>query len=125
LNKEKGLVYPLVVMLCFLLILFLGYLTEQVFNQRQFVTRQEEHFKEIRLIQQAAQKVPGLVRDSVDYPDVHHIIWIDGEVDIVIYKTSDDERLIQITAVTNQKHTKKVKLYYNVNQNSITDWVEG
>jgi copper homeostasis protein CutC len=124
-KNEKGVVYPLVMTLCFILVLFFGYLTEQVFNERQFVTRQEEQFREVRLIQQAAKKVKILAGKSVSYPDIHHFSWKDGEVDIVIYQSSETERMVLITAITQQQHTKKVKLYYNVNLNRVTDWVEG
>jgi hypothetical protein len=44
---------------------------------------------------------------------------------LVINQTSEEERLIMIEASTDKQHTKKVKVYYNVTQNSVTKWVEG
>ncbi|MBY6035521.1 hypothetical protein KUV80_02610 [Fictibacillus nanhaiensis] len=124
--NEKGVVYPLMIALCFLMVAFLGYFTERVFSERHFVFMQEEQLRQIRLIQQAMDKASIMAQESTMFPEKHFFIWADGNVELTIDQTSQvEERLITIEAITGKQRTKKVKVYYNVTQNSVTKWVEG
>lgn len=123
--NEKGLVYPLVVTLSFIILVFFSFVTEKVFSERQFVYLQEENLRQVRLLQQGVDRATLLTDHVTGYPSLHMINLNEGNVNIAIYQTTDDERMFIIEAVTARKHTKRVKVYYNVSQKSVTKWVEG
>jgi hypothetical protein len=125
-NNEKGIIYPLVITLCFVILIFFGYLAGKVSSERQFVYMQEEQLKQTRLVQQGVERAIIYAKDaSVFFPMEKTLILNEGSVNLVINQTSEEERLIMIEASTDKQHTKKVKVYYNVTQNSVTKWVEG
>ncbi|OOE09869.1 competence type IV pilus minor pilin ComGG [Fictibacillus arsenicus] len=125
-KNEKGIIYPLVITLCFVILVFFGYFTGKVSSERQFVYMQEEQLKQTRLLQQGVERAIIYARDtSVLLPVEKNLILNEGIVNLVIEHTTEDERLILIEAFTDKQHTKKVKVYYNVTQNSVTKWVEG
>jgi hypothetical protein len=125
-NNEKGIIYPVVITLCLVILIFFGYFTGKVSSERQFVYMQEEQLKQTRLLQQGVERAIIYARDtSVLLPVEKNLILNEGIVNLVIEHTTEDERLILIEAFTDKQHTKKVKVYYNVTQNSVTKWVEG
>jgi hypothetical protein len=125
-NNEKGIIYPLVITLCFVILIFFGYFTGKVSSERQFVYMQEEQLKQNRLLQQGVERAIIYAKDaSVLLPVERKLILNEGIVNLEIEHTTEDERLILIEAFTDKQHTKKVKVYYNVTQNSVTKWVEG
>jgi ABC-type hemin transport system ATPase subunit len=125
-NNEKGVIYPLVITLCFVMLVFLGYLTGKVSSERQFVYMQEEQLKQIRLLEQGVERALILAQNPSEYfPVEKQIVLYEGVVNLTINQSSEDERLILIEAVTEKQNTKKAKVYYNVSQNSVTKWVEG
>jgi hypothetical protein len=125
-NNEKGIIYPLVITLCLIILIFFGHLTGKVSSERQFVYMQEEQLKQTRLLQQGVERAINYAKDaSVFLPVEKNLILNEGIVNLVIEQTTDDERLFLIEAYTDKRNTKKVKVYYNVTQNSVTKWVEG
>jgi ComG operon protein 7 len=125
-NNEKGVIYPLVITLCFVMLVFFGYLTGKVSSERQFVYMQEEQLKQIRLLEQGVERALILAKNPSEYfPVEKQIVLYEGVVNLKINQSSEDERLILIEAVTEKQNTKKAKVYYNVSQNSVTKWVEG
>lgn len=125
-NNEKGIIYPLVITLCLVILIFFGYFTGKVSSERQFAYMQEEQLKQTRLLQQAVERAIIYARDaSVLLPVEKNLFLNEGIVNLVIEHTTEDERLILIEAFTDKQHTKKAKVYYNVTQNSVTKWVEG
>jgi hypothetical protein len=124
-KDENGMIYPLVITVCFLMLLFFGYLSEKVYSERQFVFRQEEQLKQVRLVQQALDKSIKIDTDSVVIPNEYQFYWQEGTVYVTIDQTTEDERTYLIKAVTERQNTKTVKVYYNVSQKSVTKWVEG
>ncbi|WP_226535151.1 competence type IV pilus minor pilin ComGG [Fictibacillus halophilus] len=125
-NNEKGIIYPLVITMCLIILIFFGYFTGKVSSERQFVYMQEEQLKQTRLLQQGVERAIHYAKDaSVFLPVEKSFILNEGMINLVIEQTPEDERLILIEAFTDKRHTKKVKVYYNVTQNSVTKWVEG
>ncbi|MCM3716789.1 competence type IV pilus minor pilin ComGG [Fictibacillus phosphorivorans] len=125
-NNEKGIIYPLAITVCLIILIFLGYLTGKISTERQFVYMQEEQYKQTRLLKQGVERAINDIKDaSVLYPLEKNIVLNEGSVHLLIEKTTDEERLIVIEALTDKSHTKSVKVYYNVTQNSVTKWVEG
>lgn len=125
-NNERGAVYPLVITLCFLILIFFGYFTEIVLSERQFVYMQEEQLKQIRLVQQGMERGIILAKDQRGvFPLEYQLKLNEGMIHIKINQTGEDERQITVEAVTDKQHTKKAEVYYNVSQNSVAKWVEG
>ncbi|WNB93561.1 competence type IV pilus minor pilin ComGG [Bacillus sp. NEB1478] len=125
-NNQRGLIYPLIVILSFIVILFFGYLIERVYSERQFVYYEEDLRREERLCRQAVEKTADLLMESNEsYPKEYYFTWNEGNVKVTVNKLNAEESLLQINAVTNHQHTKNVEVYYNVNQNRVTKWVEG
>lgn len=125
-NNEKGMIYPLVITMCLVILIFFGYFTGKVSSERQFVYMQEEQLKQTRLLQQGVERAIIYAKDASGLlPVEKNLILNEGIVNLVIEHTTEDERLILIEAFTDKQNTKKVKVYYNVTQNSVTKWVEG
>lgn len=122
---ERGFVYPLVVTLCFIILIFFSFVTENVYSERKFVYLQEEQLRQVRLLQQAVDRSSELVDDGIHFPSEHILNVNEGRLKIVISKLSEDEVVFDIEAVTARKNTKRAKVYYNVKQKSATKWVEG
>ncbi|WP_416728958.1 competence type IV pilus minor pilin ComGG [Fictibacillus sp. JL2B1089] len=123
--NERGMIYPLVLTLSFILLIFFSYLTEKVASERQFVYMQEEQLRQVRLIQQGADRALVWVEELVDYPSERRLNVNEGQLKVVFTKTSVNEVMFTVEAVTTRQSTKKVKVYYNVTQKSVTKWVEG
>lgn len=123
--NERGFVYPLVVTLCFMILIFFSFVTENVFSEREFVYLQEEQMLQVRLLQQAVDRASELVDDVVYFPSEHLLNVNEGRIQIVISKMSEAEVVFDIDAVTARQHTRRAKVYYNVKQKSVTKWVEG
>lgn len=125
-NNEKGMIYPLVITMCLVILIFFGYFTGKVSSERQFVYMQEEQLKQTRLLQQGVERAIIYAKDASGLlPVEKNLILNEGIVNLVIEHTTEDERLILVEAFTDKQNTKKVKVYYNVTQNSVTKWVEG
>jgi hypothetical protein len=125
-DNERGAVYPLVITLCFLILIFFGYFTEIVLSKRQFVYMQEEQLKQIRLVQQGMERGIILTKDHREvFPVEYRLKLNEGMIHMKINPTGEDERQITVEAVTDKQHTKKAEVYYNVSQNSVEKWVEG
>jgi ComG operon protein 7 len=123
--REKGIVYPLVVTLCFIILLFIGFVAEKVFSEREFVYLQEQQLKQYRLAEQAVKRASEIAAEWKGFPNEHKLYLNEGYVKIVIHQTTEDERLFVIDSITDRKHTKRIKVYYNVKQKSVIKWVEG
>ena len=123
--NERGMIYPLVLTLCFILLIFFSYLTEKVASERHFVYMQEEQLKQVRLIQQGVDRALVWVEELVVYPSERRLNVNEGLLKVVFTKTSVNEVMFTVEAVTTRQSTKKVKVYYNVTQKSVTKWVEG
>lgn len=123
--NERGMIYPIVLTLCFILLIFFSYLTEKVASERQFVYMQEEQLKQVRLIQQGVDRALVWVEELVVYPSERRLNVNEGLLKVVFTKTSVNEVMFTVEAVTTRQSTKKVKVYYNVTQKSVTKWVEG
>ncbi|MFG6494208.1 competence type IV pilus minor pilin ComGG [Fictibacillus sp. UD] len=122
---EKGFVYPLVVIICFMMLIFFSFVTENVFTEREFVYLQEEQMLQVRLLQQAVDRASEWIDDVVYFPSEHILNVNEGLIKIVALKISEEEVVFNIDAVTARQHTRRVKVYYNVKQKSVTKWVEG
>lgn len=123
--NERGMIYPLVLTLSFILLIFFSYLTEKVASERQFVYMQEEQLRQVRLIQQGVDRALVWVEELADYPAERRLNVNEGQLKVVFTKTSVKEVMFTVEAVTTRQSTKKVKVYYNVTQKSVTKWVEG
>ncbi|MBD7964536.1 competence type IV pilus minor pilin ComGG [Fictibacillus norfolkensis] len=123
--NERGMIYPLVLTLCFILLIFFSYLTEKVASERHFVFMQEEQLKQVRLIQQGVDRALVWVEELAVYPSERRLNVNEGLLKVVFTKTSVNEVMFTVEAVTTRQSTKKVKVYYNVTQKSVTKWVEG
>ncbi|MDR7072713.1 competence type IV pilus minor pilin ComGG [Fictibacillus barbaricus] len=120
------MIYPLIVTLSFIVLLFFGYLTERVFSERQFVYFEEDVRREERLSRDALEKTLELLQASnSSFSEEYYFTWQEGNVKVTVNESNTDERLIEIEAVTIHQHTKNVEVYYNVSQNRVTKWVEG
>jgi hypothetical protein len=125
-RSQRGVIYPLIVTLSFIVLIFFGYLTERVFSERQFVYYEEDVRREERLSRQAFKKTLEILAVSnSSFPKEFSFTWLEGNVNVTVNESNTDERLIKIEAVTIHQHTKKVEVYYNVSQNRVTKWVEG
>jgi ComG operon protein 7 len=125
-SNEKGIIYPFVITLCFVILVFFGYLTSKVTSERQFVYMQEEQLKLTRLLHQGVERAIIYAEDySAILPIEKKLMLNEGGVNLRIDQTADDERILTIEAFTDKPHTKNAKVYYNVTQNSVTKWVEG
>ncbi|MQR95609.1 competence type IV pilus minor pilin ComGG [Fictibacillus phosphorivorans] len=123
--NERGMVYPLILSLCFITLIFFSFLTEKVASERQFVFMQEEQLRQVRLIQQGVDRALIWVEDLSVYPAERRVNVSEGILKVVFTKISGDEVMFSVEAVTTRQSTKKVKVYYNVTQKSVTKWVEG
>lgn len=123
--NERGMVYPLILSLCFITLIFFSFLTEKVASERQFVFMQEEQLRQVRLIQQGVDRALVWVEDLSVYPAERRVNVREGILKVVFTKISGDEVMFTIEVVTTRQSTKKVKVYYNVTQKSVTKWVEG
>jgi hypothetical protein len=124
-RSQKGVIYPIVIMLCFIVLIFFSYMTERIFSERQFVYLDEEQRREIRLVQQALKKTFQVLTDTGSDRAEYYFTWTEGNVKVTVNPGTTEEKVIEIEAITKQQHTKKVKVYYNVSQDSVTKWVEG
>lgn len=122
---ERGFVYPLVIILCFMMLMFFGFVAENTFSEREFVYMQEEQMIQVRLIQQAVDRASVLLGDVVYFPSEQIMNVNEGLIKIVTTKISEEEVIFHIDAVTARQHTRRVKVYYNVKQKSVIKWVEG
>lgn len=86
---------------------------------------QEEQLKQVRLIQQGVDRALVWVEELVVYPSERRLNVNEGLLKVVFTKTSVNEVMFTVEAVTTRQSTKKVKVYYNVTQKSVTKWVEG
>jgi ComG operon protein 7 len=123
--NERGMVYPLILTLCFIMLIFFSFLTEKVASERQFVFMQEEHLRQIRLIQQGVDRALVEVEGPAVYPSERSLSVNEGTLKMIVTQISVDEVMFMIEAVTIRQSTKRVKVYYNVTQKSVTKWVEG
>ncbi len=123
--NERGMVYPLILTLCFIVLIFFSFLTEKVASERRFVYMQEEQLRQVRLIQQGVDRAVIWVENLAVYPSERILNVNEGQLKVLVTQTSVDEVMFMIEAVTSRQSTKRVKVYYNVTQKSVTKWVEG
>ncbi|MED1863493.1 competence type IV pilus minor pilin ComGG [Fictibacillus nanhaiensis] len=123
--NERGMIYPLILTLCFIVLIFFSYLTEKVASERHFVYMQEEQLRQVRLIQQGVDRAIVLADNLTVYPSERIYNVYEGQLKMMVTQTSVDEVMFMIEAVTTRQSTKRVKVYYNITQKSVTKWVEG
>jgi hypothetical protein len=125
-KKERGFIYPVVIIICFITLLFFSYLTEKVFSQRQFAILEEERLKEVRLIQQGMGKTEKLLaEEQQSVPFECDFTWNGDRVHVTVNQLTPEEVIIQITASTGQMHSKDVQVVYNIDKSKVIKWVEG
>lgn len=123
-NNEKGFIFPITLMMIFIVGSFLTFQIQQYMTEKQFLLEESETFTSERLLQMAVIDINQILigGEADDFSGKFH--YQEGEVTYIVKKETEEVMSITLVSKTLKKRSKHVKYYYYLNGGTVLPWLE-
>ncbi|GAE31843.1 competence type IV pilus minor pilin ComGG [Alkalihalobacillus hemicellulosilyticus] len=124
--NERGFIYPIVLMVCLVVIIFVGFQVHQYVMDKQLLKEQVHHLKVDSLLHLAYADVQAtLTEEGSLLNEKLSFSYEVGEVTLTFRKEMDGLQQFMIVAQLYSGETRRAWMYINVEQQQIEIYEEG
>lgn len=120
-GNEKGYSLPMIMILSAALCMIALFTTERFNGEKTFYKSVEERLIADHLMRLA---LLDLNTDQISTQETGSFTYPNGTVDYKTKNRSEDTLVIELSAVTNNKHQKEASVYYHTELKTAIEWVE-
>ncbi|MFA9457249.1 competence type IV pilus minor pilin ComGG [Halalkalibacter sp. AB-rgal2] len=124
--NERGFIYPIVLMVCFLVVIFVAFQIHQFVMDKKLLKEQVHHLKVDSLLHLAYADVQAILAEKGhQLNEKLSFSYEDGEVTLTFREEIDDLQQFMIVAQLYSGETRRAWMYINIEQRQIEIYEEG